>query len=319
MLTALLVLAGLALEAASIVLLLQGLWEGWAAHAVGATLFVPPCLRLAGIDSRSRPAAAWLGSWALAVPVAGPASALLAAAVLGRLKPRQAKAPEPVIGVPGESATASPTRPARDILRVLSEPGTERRRLWISALRGRPSAGAVLILQRAVYDSDDFVRTSAQAMLERWTVDAELRIKSLAAATARPGEPARTRLALAHCCLHFVDSLLAGPELEAKYLRVGADAAEGVANDDPLRPLADLAALRCHVAAGDADSARACLRRLDAVKFSHPALCAARLEIAFRSRDWAALRKGLRTLPEDLCGEPWAARSDLWARFAMPA
>jgi HEAT repeat protein len=65
------------------------------------------------------------------------------------------------------------------VLKILGSPDPIQRREAITSLRSEPSAGAVLILQRAVYDSDDYVRTSAQSQLARWSEASEVEIKHL--------------------------------------------------------------------------------------------------------------------------------------------
>lgn len=241
-------------------------------------------------------AGVWLLGVMLPVPVAGPVCAAAILSVMLILPDRINAEDRVVVGIPGGAALSAvtPGSRARSIIEVLACPDTLARREAVLSLRTEISPAAVLILQRAVGDSDEQVRNYAQSQLAKWTEQAEMDIKRLAARAASPNAPAEVLLALAESLSEMVAIHLTGPELEKKYVRIALDWLEKIPGGSRVRGNADLLAARCHLLLQQAARAREVLVRLEASGYAHESLAGLRLQVLFYERDWSGFRKELR-------------------------
>ncbi|MEI6032759.1 MAG: hypothetical protein WCS65_00585 [Verrucomicrobiae bacterium] len=273
----------------------------FAAHAVACVLLSAWGIRYIGQVKSLPGAGAWFFGVMIPVPVAGPALAVALLAAM-RIKPERAKAESRVVvGIPGgvaASASAPGTR-ARSIIEVLASPDTLARREAVLSLRSEISPAAVLILQKAVGDSDEQVRNYAQSQLAKWTEQAELNIKRLTALAGSPDAPAEVLLALAESLREMVTIHLAGPELAKKFLRRSLEWLEKIPAESAVRGNADVLALRCHLRLREAARAREVLQRVEVSGYAHESLAGLRLRVLFHERNWLGLRKELRReMPE---------------------
>lgn len=265
----------------------------FAAHVAGCFLlavwgaeFIDRARELPGVR-------VWLFGVMLPVPVAGPICAALLLAAMLLISEKSQREGVVVVGLPGAmsaAAHASPGARAKSIIEVLASPDTLARREAVLSLRSDISPAAVLILQKAVGDSDEQVRNYAQSQLAKWTEQAELQIKRLAALPDAP----EVQMAHAECLRGMVAAHLAGPELEGKYLRIALGCLEKIPSGSPLRANADLLSVSCHLRLRQPAPARAALVRLESAGYRHESLAGLRLRIFFHERDWAGLLGDVR-------------------------
>lgn len=243
----------------------------------------------------------WLFGVMAVVPVFGPVCALILVAVIFLLPEKEKKEDRIVLGLPGEEGGmpegVSKDR-ARSILETLASADADARREAILSLRAEISPSAVLILQKAVGDSDEQVRNYAQSQLAKWVEQSEAKIKKLDAESKKEGARAKVYLALAESLMEMVLVHLAGPEVEGKYLRGALVALEKIGLGYPMRKNADLLAMHCHLRLRQVGKAREVLERLDGEGFVHEALEALRLRVLFHERNWAGLMRELREVSE---------------------
>ncbi len=260
----------------------------------------------------------WLGSLMVSMPGAGPLCAFASLAACYFVPSRPKKLDPPVLGIPplpGERDFPGSIRRADSVLKILGSPDPIQRREAITSLRSEPSAGAVLILQRAVYDSDDYVRTSAQSQLARWSEASELEIKHLEKRNIGESPTPLDFLDLAAHYEEAVSNRLAGPELEGKFLNRTVELLRKIPAQDPLSMRASLASLRSLLVLGKTHDARKALQRMRDAGFQHESLFLMDMEILFRERNWTGLRDCLQNEAPASSGEPWPLRSKEWEKF----
>lgn len=269
-------------------------WEPFLLHFLSGAFFLAalPTGRTGTLSSLPR-ARWWLGAVIFSMPAVGPLCVFAWEAVC-YLVPVKPPAPTaPVLGIPSTQESRNfpgPPKKAESILKILSSPDVNARREAITSLGVEPSPGAVLILQRAVYDSDDYVRTSAQSLLARWSESGEKRIKALEAGIRKDEASTALRLRLAEECMEMVQNRLASSELDRKFLENAVHALHGIPAGDPLHLRSRLPLLRCLVELGRTGEAAAVLSELKAGGFSHPSLQDLECAVLFQQRKWRALR-----------------------------
>lgn len=270
--------------------------EALVLHAAACVLIAVVGIRDSS-QSRFLPGASvWLFGVMLAVPVAGPICALILVGVIFLLSEKERDEDRIVLGLPGEENAPEGINKdrARSILETLASADTEARREAILSLRSEISPSAVLILQKAVGDSDEQVRNYAQSQLAKWTEQSEARIKRFTEASKKEGVSPTVFMALAESLVEMVLIHLAGPEVEGKYLRGALAALDRIEVGNPLRKNADLLATHCHLRLRQIPQAREVFDRLESAGFVHEAMDALRLRVLFHEKRWSALVEKLR-------------------------
>jgi len=306
---------GVALEVFALreLLVMGSPWSALALHT-GA------CLLLAWVGTRMPSARRlfpgakrWLFCLMFSFPVLGMACAAALLGVMLLVPERSGAESRAVVGIPGATgAVAVPVggNRARSIIQVLSSSDILARRDAVLSLRSEISPAAVLILQRAVGDSDEQVRNYAQSELAKWTERAELEVKRLEELASVPDAPAEAILALAESCRELVSNHLAGPELEKKYLRLSVKSLDRIPVESSVRGNADLLAVSCLLRLQEVVRARAAFDRLVASGYAHELLNGLHLRLLFHERKWEALREEIKRVskssvqPLKLWGEP---------------
>jgi len=275
---------------------------GFAAHALACFLLV---VWGAGFTIRIRQipgAEIWLWGVMLPAPVIGPFCGFLLMAAVAFIPAKVRAEDRVVLGVPGNVAAAAPADPAartRSILAVLASPDKLTRREAVLSLRSEISPAAVLILQKAVGDSDEHVRNYAQSQLAKWTEQAEERIKRLSTMASSPEATPIVLLALAESLSEMVAIHLTGRELEEKYLRLAVSFLERIPSGCPERRNADLLAVPCNLKIRRPAAAREAFTRLEMSGYHHESIDGLRLRILFHERDWSSLRDAwLMAIPD---------------------
>lgn len=238
----------------------------------------------------------WLLGVMVTIPVFGPLSAGILLAIMRFFPQKITKEQRVVLGLPGRElllADISRDR-ARSVIETLASADPEARRESILALRAEISPAAVLILQKAVGDSDEQVRNFAQSQLAKWTEKSEERIKELEKLAGEDDAPAAVLVALAEAFLEMVTNHLAGVEVEKKFLQSALHALLRVPKGSACKHRADLLALRCHLRLRETLFARAAYDRLRADGFYHPILDELHLSLLFLERHWGTIFHELR-------------------------
>lgn len=287
--------------------------EGWAGMLIfqpnealrAVVLHLVACVLLALWGLRSIPrvndlpgATTWLFGVMIPLPVVGPLFSFAILAVILLLPERLKTEDLIVVGLPdaGGIPTVEAGTKARSIIELLASGETMERREAILSLRTEISPSAVLILQKAVGDSDEQVRNYAQSQLAKWIEKSELRIKHLTEKANSSDAPPEVLLALAEC-LHWVVTIhLAGPELERKYLQLALGYLERIPLENSLKRNADLLAAHCFLRIREVKQARAVLERLETSGYVHESIAWLRWRTLFHERNWSGLREVLRNV-----------------------
>lgn len=298
-LSALMGALGVALEIFALreLLVVGSPWSALGLHAGACLLIVSAAVRLPTARRLFPGARRWLFCLMFSFPVLGIACTAALLGVMLLVPERRGVESRAVIGIPGAAgAVAVPVggNRARSIIQVLSSSDTLARRDAVLSLRSEISPAAVLILQRAVGDSDEQVRNYAQSELSKWTERAELEVKRLQELAGAPGAPDQAVLALAECCRELVGNHLAGPELAAKYLRLCVASLDRIPAESPVRGNADLLAVSCLLRLQETARAREAFDRLVASGYAHEFLTGLKLRLLFHERKWDELRSEIQ-------------------------
>jgi len=266
-----------------------------ALHAASSILFVGAAGRILSSQRFFPGSRIWLFCLIFSFPALGVFCAAALVAVMLLIPERAGLEERVVVGMPSASAAAAPPsggNRARSIMQILSSPDTLARRDAVLSLRSDVSPASVLILQRAVGDSDEQVRNYAQSELAKWTEQAELRMERFQEQVVNDPAP-EVLLALAESCREVVTNHLAGPELEPKYLKLAWASLQRIPEKSPLKGPADLLAMSCLLRLRMIPEAREVLLRLEASGFAHESLPGIRLRLLFHERGWDQLRAAL--------------------------
>ncbi len=302
-LCALMGVLGVALEVFALreLLIMGSPWSALALHAGACLLLAWAGARLPSSRRLFPGAKRWLFCLMLSFPVLGIACTAALLGVMLLVPERSSVENRTVVGIPGATgAVAVPVggNRARSIIQILSSSDTLARRDAVLSLRSEISPAAVLILQRAVGDSDEQVRNYAQSQLAKWTEQAELEVKRLQELAAVPDAPAEVILALAESCRELVSNHLAGAELEKKYLRLSVQSLDRIPAESSVRGNADLLSVSCLLRLQEVVRARAAFDRLVACGYAHELLAGLHLRLLFRERKWEALRDEIKRISQ---------------------
>lgn len=268
-------------------------WAALVLHAAACLFLALASGRLPALQRLLPGARLWLFCLMFSFPVLGIASAGTLLGVMLLIPARSGALNRAVVGIPGATgAVAVPTggNRARSIIQVLSSADTLARRDVVLSLRSEISPAAVLILQRAVGDSDEQVRNYAQSELSKWTERAEFEVSRLQQLASSPNPPDEVILALAESCRELVSNHLAPPELEKKYLRLCVESLDRIPEASPIRGNADLLAVSCLLRLQDVARARATLHRLVQSGYAHDFITGLNLRLLFHERKWEDLQ-----------------------------
>lgn len=298
MITGLWLLGGTALEALALqTFFCEGATSAFLAfHAAASVFFVAAGSRLLASKQFFPGSRLWLFCLTISFPFFG---ALCSAALIGvmlLIPERDAREERVVVGIPSASAAFAPPSGggrARSIMQILSSSDTLARRDAVLSLRSEISPASVLILQRAVGDSDEQVRNYAQSELAKWTEKAELQIKRFQEQVAKEPTP-EALMALAESCQEVVSNHLASSEIQAKFLKLAWASLQHIPEGSSLKGPGDLLAMSCLLRLRMVLEARQVLSRLESSGYVHPLLPAVRLRLLFHERRWDELRAELK-------------------------
>lgn len=298
MITGLWLLGGTALEAVALRLFFTGgaAVEILAIHAAASVFFVLAGGRILASKRFFPGARLWLFCLTVSFPVFG---ALCSAALIGvmlLIPERDVREERVVVGMPSATAAFAPPSGggrARSIMQILSSSDTLARRDAVLSLRSEVSPASVLILQRAVGDSDEQVRNYAQSELAKWTEQAELQIERFQEQAAKDPTP-EVLMALAESCQEVVSNHLAGPEIQAKYLKLAWASLQQIPEGSRLKGPGDLLAMSCLLRLRMVREARQVFSRLESSGCVHVLMPAFRLRLLFHERRWDDLRAELK-------------------------
>jgi hypothetical protein len=311
------VLAAIALVAAGLIVdAATGMW--WiahpdrlamviASHAMGAALAAWGLWL--GLGGRVAPGAApgfWLPfAVSLSFPVAGILSAAMILLMLGFVRQETRHGPEAIVGDPFLEAQQlgdpqhAPVRST--VIQVLNGIDVEARRDAVLSLRAVPSERSVLILKKALRDSDDHVRAYAENQLQRMRERSENRIRSFEARHQAAKADAKVRVLLGETLFEEVQLGMAEREITEPLLRRVVELTEPVPLESRFGPKARILALRSNLLLGRPEKAEAQLEALAAAGIVHPGTAVWQLEALHLRREFSTLRLAclsLRGAPE---------------------
>lgn len=198
-----------------------------------------------------------------------------------------------------EESSLSPVRDS--IVRILNSPDPMTRRNAVLSLRGIAEPEVVDLLERAVRDSDEYVRSYAQNHLQKLTQSIEATIKSLSVRTTSSQAPARARVDLAQQYLEWVMLNLAGTETAPLLLKKALASLENLPIDTPEGWEAACLRVECHLQLGEGEAAQTALDSLLSAGFPPRASRAWQLEIHYLTRRWSEF---FPLLSESLANDP---------------
>ena len=184
----------------------------------------------------------------------------------------------------------------QSIIEILHGASPKARRNAILALRDVEPRKALPLLQKAIQDSDEQVRLSAQTQFNKIIAGLELAIKQLEADLARGPHTAGRLQHLAEQYHELVYLGLSSDETKKIHLDRAIELLEEAARLAPDAPGIPFLMMRCFLKNGDVPRARKCLQQLQARGWGRELTIGWEAEIHFLERDWAALGKCLRQL-----------------------
>ncbi|MDD2710431.1 MAG: HEAT repeat domain-containing protein [Verrucomicrobiae bacterium] len=261
-------------------------------HGLGSAAFACSIVALAGGRYRENRtvAGAFAFGFALSMPVCGPMIVLVLLLLDRRIKPRLRQdeaflAGDPLDGVPHIPGDVK--KVDRSIISVLNSSDVAARRNAIMALRAISEPSLVDVLNKAVRDSDEHVRSYAQSRLQKLIEGMEAETRHLRkTAEENPGNPG-ILLALAEQMFETVYMGLASAENERMVLAEVVRSLEECMRLSPRDGEALFLAMRCYLRLNRWEEAERCHAQLSMLGYRSSVLEWWHFETLYEKRNWS--------------------------------
>jgi len=191
---------------------------------------------------------------------------------------------DPLATMADEGAVTSSIKDS--IVRILSSPDPQARRTAVLSLRGIAEPEVVDLLERAVRDSDEYVRSYAQNHLQKLTTGLEKQVRDVQLRLETEPGNVQLRVALAELYYEWVSLNLAGPENATLFLGRALSSLEGIPIDTVEGWDAECLKVECFLRLGEWRQAGECLDALRQAGCHERAIREWQLEILYLGRRW---------------------------------